>query len=268
MHYSIKYSFCGERLGASAQPVQSRKDPEGIQFCSALHFPEQWEFFVAYTGEFDFYAGTRDSGPVINRLSMPGLYLRIPYRLPGLNRSDADSIELGVQHRSNGQVTEIAQARDIERVQLAYDQASADASQRHYFDGISRGANFFSLALDKRGRWDTLNLELSLRAKVKIYWGKQDSAITWGPLADQGRRFSDYDRLTLIGSASWREFTANLEWRLGDLGLRTDSFTLGLQWDLGGVPLYLRAHRGPMNTLSNYAQRQDSVGLGLRFARY
>jgi outer membrane phospholipase A len=32
--------------------------------------------------------------------------------------------------------------------------------------------------------------------------------------------------------------------------------------------LYLRLHRGPMNTLSNYTQRQDSIGIGIRFASF
>jgi outer membrane phospholipase A len=44
---------------------------------------------------------------------------------------------------------------------------------------------------------------------------------------------------------------------------------LGYEWTvLDGVPVYFRLHRGPMNTLSNYTQRQDSFGVGLRLARY
>lgn len=41
-----------------------------------------------------------------------------------------------------------------------------------------------------------------------------------------------------------------------------------MQWDLFDLPLYLRLHHGPMNTLANYTQRQDSIGFGLRLARF
>jgi hypothetical protein len=58
------------------------------------------------------------------------------------------------------------------------------------------------------------------------------------------------------------------QWRLGDRGTATDSWTVGIEWDWFELPAYLRLHRGPMNTLSNYTQRQDSIGFGLRFARF
>lgn len=110
---------------------------------------------------------------------------------------------------------------------------------------------------------------LTLRAKLRIYLGEQDSAVTWGPLANSGRKFSDYDRLQL--HAWWRfsrELQFEVNWRLGDRGLATDSWTLGAEFSLGSVPLYSRLHRGPMNTLSNYTQRQDSIGIGIRFASF
>ena len=56
---------------------------------------------------------------------------------------------------------------------------------------------------------------------------------------------------------------------MGSGGFRTDAWTLG--WtrtqndDKLYLPLYARLHLGPMNTLSNYTQRQDSFGVGLRF---
>ena len=63
-----------------------------------------------------------------------------------------------------------------------------------------------------------------------------------------------------------RQTQFDLDWRLGDRGLATDSWTFGLEFNVAAVPLYVRLHRGPMNTLSNYAQRQDSIGIGIRFA--
>lgn len=166
-----------------------------------------------------------------------------------------------MQHRSNGQTTEVTEPTDAPFARHAY-----AGKQREFFDTISRGADFVSVALDKQ--WQAPGAdEALLRAKLKLYW-QQDAAVTWGPLNGAGRRFSDYDRVTLRASAKWNKLTGELQWRVGDKGLATDSWTFGVQWDLFDLPLYLRLHHGPMNTLANYTQRQDSIGFGLRLARF
>jgi hypothetical protein len=61
------------------------------------------------------------------------------------------------------------------------------------------------------------------------------------------------------------------QWTVGDKGFKTDSLDLAWQWTEGknwGLPLYVRYHVGPLNTLSNYTQRQDSIGVGVRFAAF
>jgi outer membrane phospholipase A len=185
----------------------------------------------------------------------------MPLTLLGFSGPAPDSVEIGFQHRSDGQVTEITSAQEAGRAARAY-----EAGDIQYFDTISRSANYFSVAWDQVG---LLGRGVDLRAKLKLYTGQQDSAITWGPLADRGLRFSDYDRLTLRGKYRFGKQHVELEWRVGDKGLATDSWTLGYEWDgLYEVPLYLRWHRGPMNTLSNYTQRQDSFGFGLKLARF
>lgn len=285
--YSFKYSFLGTRLVRQGEDLGRRNPdtgnnqppgpadgdlPRGSQVdtpdCPSTTPPgadgawHGFEVFAAVTGEFDFYVGTRSSDPVINRSFAPGLYARVPLKLLGMQLKDVDSLELGLVHRSDGQVTEVASPQERERAQLNFERGNVE-----YFDTVSRGANYVSLALD---RARPLGLDkVTLRAKLKLYVGRQDSAITWGPLADTGRSFSDYDRLTLRGVWNLNDRASfDVEWRVGDKGLATDSWALGAQWTLEGVPLYLRVHRGPMNTLSNYTQRQDSVGLGLRFARF
>ncbi len=265
--YSFKYTFCGPQVGREGTHVKTRrtKDPSTWSICPEGDLLGKLEFFAAYTGEFDFYLGTRDSGPVINRLSMPGFYLRAPLKLINRNWSrDIDSIEFGWQHRSNGQVADAVTGRGPEVAQAQY-----LAGQRAYFDTVSRGANFFSVALDRAA---LLGLEsLSARAKLRLYHDRKrdEDQVTWGPLAGTGRRFADYDLLDLrltYQAASALRF--DVEWKLGFKGLATDSWTVGVQYALGEIPLYLRYHRGPMNTLSNYTQRQDSLGLGLLLARF
>lgn len=216
------------------------------------------EWYVAYTGEFDFYLGTRPSGPVINRLSNPAAHVRYPVAWLGRASGDRASLDLGLEHRSDGQVIEVTTPRDAEVAQRAY-----AAQDRAFFDQVSRESNYLSLT----GRAPRLAVlpELGLRVQIKKYLS-QGSEVTWGPLAGSGRSVSDYDRVNLglvYDAGGLGYFEAG--WTVGDRGLRTDSFNLGWRAPWLGLPLYLRAHIGPMNTLSNYTQRQDSFGIGLRF---
>lgn len=262
-HYSFKFTFCGPQFNRSRLSKDNRtSEPRESTFCPGGDKARLMEFFAAYTGEFDFYAGTRGSGPVINRVSNPGLYARIPLRLylTALANGD-DHVQLGIEHRSDGQVTEVTDSRGAERAQAAY-----QARDRHFFDTVSRGADYVSLAARLFDVFDVDRLEL--HGKLRLYLN-QDSAVTWGPLANTDRKFSDYDRLQLMAAfhpPGWGRW--ELEWRLGTRGLATDSFTFGWQAESDSFPLYVRLHRGPMNTLSNYTQRQDAIGVGLRFANF
>lgn len=262
-HYSFKYSFCGPRIRRADEKRESLSVASSFSLCPRGDFARQIELFLAYTGEFDFYLGTRNSGPVINRLSAPGLFLRIPLKAVfSGNWSDADSVELGLEHRSNGQVADAVSARGTRSAQGNY-----IAGNHQYFDTVSRGANYLVLALDRRELLG--NKGLDLRAKLRISIGKQDSDVTWGPLANSGRRFSDYDRLDIRMSYELAKLhRLEVQWRVGDKGFETDSWTFGWRWNFGEVPLYLRLHYGPMNTLSNYTQKQTSIGFGLLFSRF
>jgi len=262
-HYSLKFTFCGPKFSRSRPVANEPDDPTRTPtLCPQGEKSSQLELFAAYTGEFDFYAGTRESGPVVNRVSNPGLFVRIPLRLylPSLAQGD-DHAELGIEHRSNGQVGDVTSARGTEAAQRAY-----QARDRQFFDAISRGADYISLSARLFDRFGDDRVEL--RSKLRLYLN-QDAAVTWGPLANAGRRFSDYDRLQLMGAIHPRGWGRwELQWRVGDRGLATDSFDLGWQAESKSFPLYIRLHRGPMNTLSNYTQRQDSVGIGIRFATF
>jgi len=220
-----------------------------------------WDLALSYTGEFDFYMNTRPSGPVINRLSNPALRARyVPRR--ARTEQGVGSVELSYEHESDGQTTEVAGGREAELAQDAYNRGD-----RAYFDEISRGSDFVSVGLDLPE--GSTGLPVSVRAKLRWYT-HQDSAVTWGPLAGRGERLADYHRLRVRIGKQTRLGLIDGQWTLGDGGLRTDSFEIGWQpapsWNL--LPLYVRYHRGPLNTLSNYSQRQDSIGIGLRFGIY
>ena len=200
---------------------------------------EHAELFLSNTGEFDFYAGTRPSGPVINRLNKPAISL---------------------EHRSNGQTTEASSDIGTERAQRAYDQRD-----RAYFDTLSRGANFIGPAV-KANNPLGISKNLDLGLKLRLYLD-QDSDVRWGPYLGQRRTIKDCDLLQT--TAAWQTPVGwlDLSWRVGAAGVKASSLTLGYQVPSTRIPLYFRYHVGPMNTLSNCTQRQDSFGIGLRFAR-
>jgi len=265
---SFKYSFCGQQFRRSdpkkAQSTTENQNPVDTS-CPKSGIWADAELYFGYSAEFDFYAGTRPSGPVIGRVNAPGFFARFPAnKLLGPDWGETDGLEIGLQHRSDGQTTEVTSERDARIAGERY--AGGD---RRFFDTISRGANFLLIAADKELPRPAIGESLVLRAKLRFYLGRQDSDVTWGPLANTGRRFSDYDRLQLQGW--WRlgkDYLVDFAWRVGDRGFATDSWTLGFEFRGFGVPWYLRLHQGPMNTLSNYTQRQDSIGLGIRFAGF
>ena len=266
---SFKYTFCGPQFRRPSKGQRAESESSSAKqadsWCPTTGKWAEAELFFGYTGEFDFYAGTRPSGPVIGRVNAPGLFVRLPARLfLDPDWKTADGLEIGLQHRSDGQSTEVSGERNT---RIAKEQYAA--GNRQFFDTISRGANFLLIAVDKELPEPPIGDKLTLRAKLRVYLGEQDSVVTWGPLANTGQRFSDYDRLQL--HAWWRishQIQIDIGWRLGDRGLATDSWTLGAEFTLATLPLYLRFHRGPMNTLSNYTQRQDSIGFGIRFASF
>jgi hypothetical protein len=96
-------------------------------------------------------------------------------------------------------------------------------------------------------------------------------------------KISDYDRVNILVSDrfetrffafppfSWfPEVEVTATWTLGDQFLETDSYdlTVTLPWVLKDnlkIPLYIKGHLGPLNTLSDYPKVQDSLGFGVTF---
>ena len=226
-------------------------------------------FYLKYNGAFDFYMGTRPSSPVVNRLSNIGLHYRC--QLGGGISWGAwrlGWLDVGLEHRSNGQTTEVLSPREVEAAQRAF-----DSNNHRYFDSISRGSDYFSL--ETKARRDLSTGSMTAYAKLKLYIN-QHSEVTWGPMARRGVSVSDYDRLTLTarygfgrGEKDAGVSEASLTWTLGDKGFATDSASIDFMHThrvLGlVVPFYVRYHVGPMNTLSNYTRSQKSIGFGVKF---
>jgi hypothetical protein len=237
---------------------------------------ENYNLLFTYTGAFDFYLGTRSSSPVVNRISNPAFHLQLP-RVTADGAADTAipfyrrvNIDLGIEHESDGQITETESDEEIADAQQAY----AD-KDRYFFDQISRGSNFISARFElPQGEtlWNR-KMPIAVVTTARLYFS-QDNTVTWGPLANRGTKLSDYNLLsTSIRREQGKLGNFQVTWTLGARGFSTQSFDVdwyvksanAIEWS---VPVFLRWHRGPLNTLSNYSQRQDSIGIGIRFGGF
>lgn len=232
-------------------------------------FEDEDSIYLKYNGGFDFYMGTRASSPVVNRLSNIGLHYRCRLgRGIQWDEWNLGWLDVGIEHRSNGQTTEVLSPGEAEAAQLAY------ASNNHrYFDSVSRGSDYFSL--ETKASRNAGAGSVTAYAKLKLYTS-QHSEVTWGPLARRGVSVADYDRLTLTARYGFDRSKneegateASLTWTLGDKGFATDSVSVDFMHArrIGGlvIPFYVRYHVGPMNTLSDYTRSQKSIGFGVKF---
>lgn len=224
-------------------------------------------FFFSYTGQFDFYVSTRDSGPVINRISNPALHLWLisDDTIPFL-----DYVDLSVEHRSNGQVVEIDERDSQGRLKT---QVAFEEGNHAYFDGVSRGANYFAIGFGRKHEISqSSNFNWQINTKIYI---NDDSEVNWGEFENESVSVRDYDisKVTL----SYRGFKINHEmtvigqYTIGREMFDTDSFDaavivpVGSFYDNWKFPLMLKVHHGPMETLSNYTKSVTSASIGLAF---
>lgn len=275
IHYSFRYLF--------TPPDCLSQRPDSAVLKCLRRYERRWSFFFTYTGEFDFFYRLRPSDPVINRISNPAFHMRKHFnkRAGGIKFS---WLNLSIEHRSNGQVTSADEVIDdpgspnngAVRAQIEYLNGNAA-----YFDELSRGADYLMLeALFSVGlsnvNFCNVNIDcIQMWISAKPLYPSSEANITWGPLANQGINFADYDRYRIIVSDIFKlklkwlpsmEFSA--EWLVGDRKGETDSFNLAVffPFELGTIrlPVFVRYHKGPLATLSNYTKHTESIGIGFK----
>lgn len=260
-NYSFSYTWFDCRRG------NENETEDSASFDTCL--PENtvnFASYLSYTGQFDFYMGTRRSGPVVNRISNPAIHFQW---LLSNNDLVINYLDIGIEHRSDGQTAEIHwKNRDGRlRTQIAY-----ETNDYEYFDGLSRGANYISLSLGKNNGNDGLSWQIS----AKHYW-HQDSDINWGPLANKGLKFEDYDLINLsinypVGKSFWifKDIKLSGQYRFGKEFTDTDSVDVSLllpiKTERVDLPIFVKAHFGPFETLSNYTNSVTNFGVGLAFS--
>ena len=289
-HYSFRYIITDLDCAA-----MRNKEAGFVAEKAAQCWPE---IYLTYTGEFDFYVGTRESGPVVNRVSNPALHWRKYFDGKEAIRIERalgspEWINISFEHRSDGQVSpanELVDPGGLNEHFRAEDELNA--GNHAYFDSISRGANYvavetkhnFKLPRTKDRDCDDLFQCFVLYTSIKPFYLNQDSRIYWGSLANSKVKITDYDRYRVILKNSFRGLiqegesaTLGIEWTVGDSWLMRDSINVNFAFDfqaksLFGLPtgpalwpFYVRFHAGPMSTLSNYTKKQRSIGFGLIF---
>lgn len=279
-HYSFRYLF-SEPDCMTPYRANRRTARETLK-CIKKHNRRK-EFFFTFTGEFDFYVSSRDSGPVINRISNPALHFRKYLgKSTNLGAMSLRWLDLGLEHRSNGQVVEAdvtiddPGSADFGRFRT---QVEFESNNHEYFDALSRSANYLSIeGKFQVGKYydqdeslcDTTAKCMQLYVSVKPFYSNVEADVTWGSLANTDVTFSDYDRLRIIAANKFADdVELSLEWTIGDEGFDTDSININLGYPISvwgmKLPLYIRYHHGPMNTLSDYTREQNAWGIGLRF---
>lgn len=250
--------------------------------------------FFSYTGEFDFYAHTRESSPVVNRFSNPAFHYRL-LKQKCITIFCPRWVDLAIEHFSNGQTLD-AKANQA-TLQDAYNN-----DEHKIFDSISRaGAQYaltgevkYPIKLDKPWKnfgytiIPTIN-ELYLKGLIRF---EQDAGVYWGPYANSNVDFNDFQSVIVTWRSIYGEkkhasdtpVYVQLAWSIGLMGLATDSMNVLVsipfrfdkahhffcqdEWLIKPgttIPFAVTAHFGPMNTLSNYTQTQRSIGVGLSF---
>ena len=206
VHYSFKYSFTKPHC----MPLKKSTGSDAYPDIDCLsNYDRRWETFFTYTGEFDFYMGTRDSSPVINRISNPAFHYRkhLGDSFSG-NAMSLEWLNVAIEHRSDGQVIEADEkitdpaSPDFGRYRA---QVELEKGNHQYFDAISRGANYFSfegkLNIGKsHGEYKACNETLgcvNTWVSAKLYFTK-DSNVYWGPQVNKGVTISDYDRFRFV----------------------------------------------------------------------
>jgi hypothetical protein len=234
--------------------------------CSYLADGGRKDWFFSYTGEFDFYMFTRPSGPVVNRISNPAFHLRRWSR----KQKEPNGLQywdVAVEHRSNGQTVDATQPDGRVRAQRAYEDGD-----NAFLDSISQATNFLSVEarFDFGDNWRTWS-------KVKPVYFATSTDITWGPWADKNTHIRHYDVLRLIVARKLYGHGTKLpdqswlyaEWTAGTKGLYADSLNLSAHFPFkvgdAQLPFFVRAHFGPLHTLSSYPRSQTSLGFGFLF---
>jgi outer membrane phospholipase A len=244
--------------------------------------------FLAYTGKFDFYTDifhetpdSRDSSPVINRLSNPELHYRV-YLSPEDKQSGFFNryIDFAFGHESNGQTL------DVDSYEAFRDNTKDGV---HFVDYISRGWDYWSF--EYKLEYDSKS-DCGSKAFSCLYGhfytrkfisdgplqGAIDDEIFWPTTINTDAQIENFDGLRLIFGKEHTSEPGNPPsrgyWITYRTGIRSagkfNTFTINLRQDVSffglfEMPLYIKYFNGYGRELTTYHEKDTELSIGLQF---
>lgn len=249
-----------------------------------------YNFAFSFTGEFDFYMGSRFSGPVVGRRYNPGIQFFWNRKIVSPTFLQTTDFGFSIEHESNGQTTHgegdegvtvdylPSIADDFKRINVDYANSSSDA---YYIEmateTISRGYNFIAFYahhfIGTVKGW-TLLAGWKLRydeftsADDRIFWDDNYSDSKFinhkgtklGVYARGGEYTKPFEWLGLNQQA------VSVEYRTGQLltGDAFDKHTLDVTYMVDlvlgedtRIPLFVKYHNGYLDEVFNYHIKQE-----------
>ncbi|MBR9792604.1 MAG: hypothetical protein GYB58_12730 [Gammaproteobacteria bacterium] len=254
---------------------------------------------IAYQGEFDFFALTRNSSPVVTTRHNPSIFYT---RIWDPEKTGLSSWFISLEHESNGQVTDTLERLQSELSAFALDyEGDEDVSESDIFEmaqqTISRSNNFaafganYQLGIggheDCSSRFNCISIFAKVRHQLdkepedQIWWRERVTAELKdyvGTEIDINAPFfiGDVDtafRITyrtgqLIGESPFKRNTFDLRYYIDvPIGRGIASLFNLPELELFAVPMVVRYHNGYLDELYNYSQKVSYLALGLH-ARY
>ncbi len=253
---------------------------------------------VAYVGVYDFYFGTKESGPVISRKQNPFLYIFTEH-LTYTEYSAKGAI--GVGHESNGQFISSKQSHEYFEKSFNDEVHGVDGSgskpkysQYNLEDWASMGWNYYYTEIGLKKN-KVIGTNASLMFKIHLRWFFTHGTIDPRNQILEENIFYDDELINKTSIRDYDGFRYSLEWK-GDSRhynvLRSNylvydpSISIGVRhgyvsssfnptiWGriyfklLGTLPVFYKYTNGYGRDISNYPYRFSSHALGIELGGF
>jgi hypothetical protein len=224
------------------------------------------QLYLAFSGRFSQYIGTRESSPVVARRFGPELFYRFW-------STDVNFVDLGIGHESNGHRIDTEERFLQEGAAFVASGESRDFAR----DGLSRGWDY--TAMNWQHAWND-NLVTQVRMRHFLpngpLQGSPEEYNTWEDGGTQLRPRRQYDGLSLDLQYLFNEsrcLRGNLPICFRKLQLTQETgysapfdnntTTLELTTDFFGLPIQVWSRTGYNSDLVDYYNYSNSWGLGI-----
>ncbi|MDX2370477.1 MAG: phospholipase A [Colwellia sp.] len=252
---------------------------------------DDWDYsiFFSYTGEFDFFISSRNSGPVENRRFNPGIHTAFRFD----KNAGFMEYRVSLEHESNGQDvndnnTLRSQAHNIYQKNISNNITRAKA-----FDiakeSVSRESNFIGLGgvyrfnyndvatIDCDSSPSCFDVHFKFRAKSfsvdnPFFWLEADDVVP-DITEYQGTKISISNHFGEVNAESGvSKYGASLTYRTGqfnsNIGKR-NTFDVSLFYNLKAgnlnIPLMVTYHKGYLSELYQFEKKTSYAMVGLNF---